>query len=96
MSSWSSNRRAEDDLLDIYVHSVEAFGRRQAVEYIHGFEHVFELLASNPRMGRRAETIAPNVRRHEHGRHVILYEEIPDGVLILAVVHANSMRRLRL
>ncbi|MCE7030379.1 type II toxin-antitoxin system RelE/ParE family toxin [Jiella avicenniae] len=57
---------------------------------------VFALLARNPRLGRPAEAIAPGVRRHEYRSHVILYEEMPDGVLILAVVHGRSVRRLSL
>ena len=35
-------------------------------------------------------------RRHEHKSHVILYEPTDDGVLILAVVHGRSVRRLKL
>lgn len=45
-------------------------------------------------MGRKAEAIAPGVRRHEHGSHVILYEEQSDGIDILAVIHGRSVRGL--
>jgi toxin ParE1/3/4 len=56
----------------------------------------YQLLADNPRMGREAEAIAPGIRRHEHGSHVILYEISSDGVVILALVHASSVKRLTL
>jgi toxin ParE1/3/4 len=59
-------------------------------------ERTFQLLAGNPRMGREAEVMAPGVRRHEHGSHVILYEISSDGVLILALVHAGSVKQLTL
>ncbi|WP_274533534.1 MULTISPECIES: hypothetical protein [unclassified Methylobacterium] len=47
-------------------------------------------------MGRPAHRLAEGVRRHEFESHVILYEEIPDGVLILALVHGRSVRGLAL
>ncbi len=59
-------------------------------------EACFQLLADNPRLGREAKAIAPGVRRHEHGSHVILYEESGTGVLILAVLHQKSVIRLPL
>jgi toxin ParE1/3/4 len=36
------------------------------------------------------------VHRHEYAAHVILYEPVDGGVLILAIVHGRSMRRLAL
>lgn len=47
-------------------------------------------------MGRKADVIRPGVHRHEHASHVILYEVSDGGVLILAIVHARSIRRLTL
>lgn len=47
-------------------------------------------------MGRLAESIAPGVRRHEHRAHVVLYEQAENGVVIPAIVHGRSVRRLRL
>ena len=96
MSSYALTKRAEADLFDIFLFGYEQFGSAQAETYAAELEHVFQLLADNPRMGREAEAIAPDVRRHEHGSHVILYEISPDGVVILAVVHTSSVKRLAL
>lgn len=96
MSSYGLTKRARDDLFDIFLFGYEQFGEKQAEAYAAGLEHVFQLLAENPRMGRKAEAIAAGVRRHEHQSHVILYEETSSGVLILAVVHGSSVRRLSL
>jgi toxin ParE1/3/4 len=96
MSEYALTKRAEDDLFHIFLFGYEQFGARQAETYATELEHTFQLLADNPRMGREAETIAPGVRRHEHGSHVILYEISSDGVLILALVHASSVKRLTL
>jgi toxin ParE1/3/4 len=53
------------------------------------------MLARHPRMGRTAHSIAPGLRRHEHGAHVVLYLEEEAGILVVAVVHGASMRRLQ-
>lgn len=96
MPSFALTKRAEADLYHIALFGYERFGESQAQAYLGELERVFGLLAGQPRMGRKAETIAPGVRRHEHGSHVILYEDAPGGERILAVVHASSVRRLSL
>jgi toxin ParE1/3/4 len=96
MTSYVLSRRAEDDLTSVFVAGFALFGARQAELYAREMEATFALLAAHPQMGRDASRIAPQVRRHEHGAHVILYEAIPDGVRILAVVHRASVRHLSL
>lgn len=94
--SYGLTRRARNDLFDIFVYGYDRFGARQAETYATSLEHAFELLAANPRMGREARSIGPGVRRHEHASHIILYEEAPPGILILALVHSRSVLRLSL
>ena len=96
MSDYALTKRAEADLFDIFLFGYEQFGARQSEIYAAELEQTFQLLADNPRMGREAETIAPGVRRHEHRSHVILYEISAYGVLILALVHSSSVKRLTL
>ena len=96
MSEYALTKRAEADLFEVFLFGYEQFGERQAEVYAAELEYIFQLLADNPRMGREAETIAHGVRRHEHGSHIILYEVISGGVLILAIVHASSIKRLTL
>jgi toxin ParE1/3/4 len=96
MAEFVLTKRAEADLYDLALFGLERFGERQVEAYLAELDHVFSLLADHPRMGRRAEAIAPGVRRHEHRAHVILYEEMQTGVRILAVVHGSSLSRLTL
>jgi len=96
LNSFRLTRRAEQDLYDIFLYGYERFGIAQADRYASDMEACFQLLANNPRLGREAKAIAPGVRRHEHGSHVILYEESDAGVLILAVLHKKSVIRLPL
>ena len=96
MNSYALTKRAEADLFDVFLFGYEQFGEKQAETYAAELEHVFQLLADNPRMGREAEIVGQGVRRHEHASHVILYEIVPGGVLILAIVHSGSVKRLAL
>ncbi len=55
----------------------------------------FQLLAGDPRLGRKADEFASGARRHEHARHIIFYDEHPNGVLTIGIIHERSIRRLR-
>lgn len=94
MRRYRLTRQARADLHGIFRQGYEWFGETQAEAYAAGLDETFRLLADTPRMGRLAETVAPDVRRHEYRSHVVLYEESADGVLILAVIHARSLRHL--
>lgn len=96
MSEWRLTPDANRDLTDVYFYGVEKFGRAVALAYIDSLRACFARLALNPRMGRPAATADPNVRRLEHRRHVVFYDIEPAGVLILAIIHERSIRRLDL
>ncbi len=96
MGSFRISNRADEELIQIYEFGAVVFGPNQAVRYQLELDHVFGLLADNPRMGRLAPKIGPRVRRHEHKSHVILYVEEPDGILIAAVIYKGSMRGLHI
>ena len=91
MSVVDLSDRASAELLDIYLHGIRMFGAHQADRYIDSLESCFALLARNPRMGRRADIVGAGLRRHEHMSHVIFYEEIKNGVFIVAVLHGRQI-----
>jgi len=94
VSEYRLTRRADKDLLDIFVFGLETFGRLQALKYTDEFRHCFGLLAENPRMGRPFAPLGAGVRRHEHQSHIILYEITDFGIRVLGVVHKRNARRL--
>ncbi|MBW6421735.1 type II toxin-antitoxin system RelE/ParE family toxin [Rhizobium sp. XQZ8] len=94
MPEFRLTRRADKDMLDIFVFGLEAFGHPQARKYATELQACFMLLAKNPRMGRVAAALGSEVRRHEHQSHVILYEIAEYGILILGIVHKRNARRL--
>lgn len=94
MKQYRLTRRSDRDLFEILLYGINQFGRAQSEAYSGRLLSCFQLLAANPLIGRSSPVIGEGVRRHEHGSHIILYEVIPDGVLILAVVHRRNVRRL--
>jgi toxin ParE1/3/4 len=96
VSSFGLTERADADLFDLTLYGMKQFGARQAEAYAAELERIFQLIADTPRMGRKADGIRPGVRRHEHGSHIILYEEAPSGITVLAIVHKSSVKRLTL
>lgn len=84
-------RQADRNLGEIYLYTAEQFGIRQADKYAADLERVFDLIAAHPSMGRSADKVRLGLRRHEHAGHVVFYQQVSDGVLIVAVIH----RRMR-
>lgn len=98
MTSYRLTRRADQDLIDIYLYTLETFGLDQAERYVEGIRSCLGLLADNPRLGRRADIVRPGTRRHEHGGHVIFYREDAEqgGLVIQAVIHSRRRPELGL
>ena len=94
MSEHRLTEDADADLLDLILYGLETFGLARAEDYRNSLARCFEPPAVNPKLGRKADDFAPGARRHEHARHVIFYDEQPDGVLIIAIIHERSIRRL--
>ena len=81
--------RAEADLVGIADYTIETFGIEQARRYRVDLEECFRNLAKNPRLGRRAEWLAPGLRRFEHRSHAVFYTEYEGGVLIVRILHVR-------
>jgi len=83
--------KAKADLIEIYQTSVETFGMVQAEAYQDQLERAFHLLAANPRLARERTEIAPPVRIHPCGSHVIIYSIEAEGVvLIIRIRHGRE------
>ncbi|WP_349434993.1 type II toxin-antitoxin system RelE/ParE family toxin [Pararhizobium sp. A13] len=71
MTNYTLTRRAEGDLLIVFLDGIEMFSLTQARRYKDELEHCFQLIASSPQMGRLAPAIGEGVQRHEHQSHII-------------------------
>lgn len=94
MTDWKLSRRADRDLVELYLYGAETFGRATALAYLDDLYSCFGRLAQNPRLGRPADATGAGLRRLEHRRHVVFYEIEREDVLIVAIVHERSIRRV--
>lgn len=84
------SRRAEEDLIGIYVSSVETFGPAQADRYQDALEAAFDLIAEFPEIARERSELHPPVRVHPCKSHVVIYLVEDGGPLIVRVRHAHE------
>jgi toxin ParE1/3/4 len=87
---YRTTRRADQDIIDIYVHGAAEFGVEQAERYHEGLISVFDLLAGNPLLARERTEFNPPVRLHPYQAHMIAYVIRDDGILIIRVLHGRQ------
>lgn len=82
---------AEDDVIDIYISGAEQFGPAQAERYHNNLEKIFDFLSEYPQVARVRDELAPSVRVHPFGSHIIIYnvDEVGD-VFIIRIRHAHE------
>ena len=85
MRRHGASREADEDLIAIYEQGFDRFGRRQAERYLDDLERTFEHLAVYPGLGRLRTEHQPPVRIFPFQAHVVVYEEIDDGILVVRV-----------
>lgn len=84
------SRKAEDDIIQIYVAGVEAFGADQAETYHEGLERTFGLLAEFPLAAPKRVELSGAPRVHPYKSHIIIYRLDGADIFILRVRHARE------
>lgn len=80
---------AEQDLVNIWLHSLHEWGEQQADTYLDELERIMRLLLEQPKMGGLREEFQPPVRIFYHAQHLIVYQIIPAGISIIRVLHKS-------
>jgi len=89
--AYTLSKKAEDDLVEIYINGVTRFGVERADHYHESFELMFGLLAANPRMARARLEISPPVRIHPFHSHLIVYTmDNNDDIFIVRIRHGHE------
>lgn len=88
--SYQTTKKADEDIIGIYVHGVKEFGLVQAEKYHASLEKVFLLLNATPEMARERAEFKPPVRIHFHEAHVIVYTKAAENILILRVISSRQ------
>ena len=91
MSIFRLSSRAEEDFLQIGAFTIDRWGVDQTDRYLTQLETCCRQIADMPAMGHVANEVRPGLRRIEHGRHVIFYRELSDGVLVVRILHDRML-----
>ncbi len=89
MGNFRLTSSAESDLAEIADYTIETFGIEQARRYRDTLETCFQTIADNPKIGRSADQLAPELRRYKHQSHVVFYMPEGQGALIVHVLHES-------
>ncbi len=82
------SRKAEADILNIYLTSAGAFGQDQAERYHAGLEQAFLFLADFPHAAPEREELGRPSRVHPYKSHIIVYRIDGADIFIQRVRHA--------
>jgi toxin ParE1/3/4 len=78
--------RASADLSEIWEFIAQD-NIEQADAFIDRIDEKFRALAEQPLMGRERRELGPGIRSIAMAPYVIFYEALPDGVMIVRVLH---------
>lgn len=87
---YKTTTRANEDIIDIYVHGAHEFGTGQAENYHQALVELFGILANNPFIARERQEFRPPVRLHFYKAHAIVYRIMSDHILIIRVLHGRQ------
>lgn len=87
--SYKLTPAAKEDIKEIWFHSVNCWGGKQAEKYIYQLEGKFKILAENPELGRRRFDVHQTYRSLLVGSHVIFYLINEGCVEIIGIPHVS-------
>ncbi|MDX9768367.1 MAG: type II toxin-antitoxin system RelE/ParE family toxin [Ectothiorhodospiraceae bacterium] len=88
---YTLSRKAEDDIISIFLDGAGRFGLQQAERYHDLLERTFRFLADNPLAARERHELIPPIRIHPVQSHIVLYTVDGNGdVFIVRVRHGHE------
>ena len=86
MSNFHFAKAADEDILEIAIHSIEIWGLKQSKKYKKELDICFQFLAENPDIGRDASIFALDLKRYSYKAHAIFFKTVDDGIFIVRVL----------
>ncbi|HET6249152.1 MAG TPA: type II toxin-antitoxin system RelE/ParE family toxin [Tepidisphaeraceae bacterium] len=94
MSRLLKSPLAESDLVSIGRFIAED-NPQAADALLDAFEEKFHLLVEQPEIGKQRAELAPGLRSFPVGKYLIFYTPLPDGIVVIRVLHgARDLRRI--
>uniref|UniRef100_B0T183 Plasmid stabilization system n=1 Tax=Caulobacter sp. (strain K31) TaxID=366602 RepID=B0T183_CAUSK len=84
------SRKAEEDILDIYIAGASEFGQDQAERYHAGLEKTFLFLSSFPRAAPERAALGRSSRVHPYKSHITIYRLDGADIFIQRVRHGHE------
>jgi toxin ParE1/3/4 len=84
------SRKAEEDILEIYLSGAGAFGQEQAELYHAGLQQTFVFLSDFPRAGPERVELSRSTRVHPYKSHIIVYRLDGADIFIQRVRHGSE------
>jgi toxin ParE1/3/4 len=77
---------AENDLVDIWVYSLERWGLTQADQYVDNLEESIKTIAANPKLGTSCDYVREGYRKLHVKEHYVFYKLTLDTLHIIRVL----------
>ncbi len=89
--SYILGKKAEEDVIAIYLEGAALFGIRQADRYHLELEKRLQFLSEHPEAAQQRFELKPPVRIHPFQSHIIIYTIIDNGdVFIIRIRHGRE------
>lgn len=91
MAKFLLSRLAEADLANIGAYTLRTWGEDQTGRYLDDLETCCQRLADNPLSGRPCGRVRADLRRMEHGRHIVFFRRVVGGILVSPILHERML-----
>ncbi len=87
--------RALSDLVAIEAYSIKQWGKRVAAKYLSDIEGRLLLVQENPVVQENsgllssAEGLPEVLQCYPGGKHILIFDVMPDSLVLLTVIHGN-------
>lgn len=96
MATYKFSKPAEQDLENLITYTIETWGATQTEIYFNGLEKQAQLLAEMPGLGKTLYKPYEKLRAFPYEHHVLFYQDAPDGIIVVRILHKNMSRDLHL
>jgi|694.fasta_scaffold102454_3 toxin ParE1/3/4 len=81
--------KAEEDLVDILVYSLENFGEQKALEYLKSLKESFQNLSQNPEIGRKLDYLDLNYSVFFYNGQAVFYN-FEKSLEVIRIIHESK------
>lgn len=95
-NDYKTSNLAEEDLIDIFLKSIEGWGISKARQYSQAIEDTFNRLARHPDLGKSRDELFPGALSFPVGSHIIFYRKAAGIIEIARILHRRMDYRKHL